>query len=66
MTKRIRRVEIAPVNGGYTEEGFLYSETDDHYEVLHADDSDFSVFFFDKETLVSSDGTHQMIHKEDL
>lgn len=65
MTNRIRKVEISPVEGGEGEEAFIYCETDDHYEVLHVDDSDFSVFFFDKETGISSDGKRKLTQEED-
>jgi hypothetical protein len=43
---------------------FLFSETDENFEVLLAGDYIFDIFFFDKETLVSRCGKWQIIHAD--
>lgn len=62
---RIRRVNVGPAKGGtFFESAFIFDETDTELEVLIADDHNFEVVIFDKETLVSTCGRYQIPHIE--
>lgn len=63
--QRIRRVNVGPARGGFFfENAFVFDESEDHLEVLLADDEHFEVLTFDKETLVSACGRFQIPHIE--
>jgi hypothetical protein len=63
--RRIRKVRVAPVTGGFSyESAFIFDETEDQLEVLLTDDDRFEVIIFDREKLVSTCGKYQIPHIE--
>lgn len=53
MTGRIQKVNLLSSNGNICQ-GFIYDQTEKHYEVLLSDEN-FDVIFIDRETLISTD-----------
>ena len=63
---RIRKIKMYPVLGGEGLEAFIFNETETQYEVFLPSGTDYDIFFFDRETLLSLDSNFQLIHAEIL